>query len=75
MNQIISSNKNFVFAFFAVVFVVITIIAFLSDGAIGGGDHYVHYRMARYSWQHPEYFLDLWGKPVFSIQTSYKFHM
>jgi len=70
MSQIISSNKNIVFSFFVIVFIAITVIAFLSDGAIGGGDHYVHYRMARYSWQHPEYFLDLWGKPVFTILAS-----
>ena len=70
MVQLVSSNKNILFIFFAIAFVVTTVIAYLSDGAVGGGDHYVHYRMARYSWQHPQYFLDLWGKPVFTILAS-----
>lgn len=44
--------------------------SFASDGSWGGADAIVHYRIARYSWIYPHLFLDLWGKPVFTILSS-----
>ena len=46
------------------------ILAFSSDGSWGGADATVHYRMARYSWVHPELLLDMWGKPMLTIFSS-----
>jgi len=47
-----------------------TWLAFASEGWWGGGDALVHYRMARFAWQHPLLFLDLWGKPVFTLLSA-----
>lgn len=33
-------------------------------------DSYNHYLIAKYSWQHPELFLDQWGKPLYNIIAS-----
>ncbi len=45
-------------------------LLFLSTGSNGGADSYVHYRIARFAWSHPELFLDHWGKPVFTLFMS-----
>ena len=44
--------------------------AIISEGAWGGMDSYEHYLISRYSWQHPELFLNNWGKPVFTLFHS-----
>lgn len=41
-----------------------------SDGLIEKGDGVMHYLIARYTWQHPVLFLDLWGKPLFNTLAS-----
>lgn len=46
------------------------VLLFLSSGSNGGADSYVHYRIARFAWDHPELFLDHWGKPVFTLFMS-----
>lgn len=33
----------------------------------GGGDTYTHYLFARYAFEHPHYFVDHWGKPIFTL--------
>ncbi len=49
---------------------VLCILALLTDGLGGGGDSLTHYFMARLSWQQPAFFLDMWGKPVFTLLSS-----
>lgn len=39
----------------------------VSDGFHGGGDSIAHYRLAKFSWEHPMYLLDHWGKPIFTL--------
>lgn len=34
------------------------------------GDSITHFLFSKYSWQHPEYFFDLWAKPVFTFLSS-----
>lgn len=41
-----------------------------SDGLLEKGDGVMHYLIARYTWQHPILFLDLWGKPLFSALAA-----
>lgn len=41
-----------------------------SEGFVGDADSATHYRFARYSWKYPEYFLDHWAKPVFTLLAS-----
>lgn len=38
-----------------------------SEGFHGGGDSLAHFRIAKFSWEHPEYLLDHWGKPFFTL--------
>lgn len=45
-------------------------VAFLTNGMGGGGDSLTHYFMSRLSWSQPHFFLDLWGKPVFTLLSS-----
>jgi hypothetical protein len=41
-----------------------------TEGYVGGADSLTHYRFSRYSWQFPEFLLDHWAKPVFTLITS-----
>ena len=54
----------------AALLVFFVIIAVLSDGVYGGADNYTHYRLARYAFRYPEFFLDHWGKPVYTTLSS-----
>jgi hypothetical protein len=45
-------------------------LALLSVGSHGGEDDISHYRIARLAFANPEMFLDLWGKPLFTIPAS-----
>lgn len=49
--------------------IVFVILAFMSEGQMGGGDTYAHFLISKYSWSYPELFFDHWGKPVFTILT------
>jgi hypothetical protein len=44
---------------------------FLSYGARSTGTYFgddiAHYLIARYSWKHPDLFLDTWGRPTFTL--------
>jgi hypothetical protein len=53
-----------------VVVLILFVLRVLSDGILEMGDGVNHYLIARYSWQHPEKFLDLWGKPLFTLLAS-----
>lgn len=45
-------------------------IIFFFDGTGDAGDSISHYLISRYSWKHPELFLDHWGKPFFTLISS-----
>lgn len=45
-------------------------LAIVTREYYGGADEIVHYWMARFSWKHPELFLDLWGKPMYTTLAS-----
>ncbi|MCC7303661.1 MAG: DUF2029 domain-containing protein [Bacteroidia bacterium] len=50
---------------------ILSVIVWItSETSEGGTDAIMHYGIAKYSWQHPELFLDLWGKPLFTIFSS-----
>jgi len=66
LNEINSTAKSqhnhvLVFSLAAIVYVVFFILA---DGVAGGGDTYTHFFMAKYAGNHPDLFLNQWGKPV-----------
>lgn len=49
---------------------ILYFLALLSPISYGGADDIVHYRFARYSFQHPELLLDHWAKPFFTLLAS-----
>jgi hypothetical protein len=49
---------------------VLIVLQWLSTGISGETDSVTHYQMARYAFKHPEYFLNHWGKPLFTILSS-----
>ena len=42
-----------------------------SFGVFGGNDNFAHWILARYAWQHPELFLRMWGRPVYTFLFSF----
>ncbi len=46
------------------------ILNLFNEGTRGGGDSYMHYLFAHWSFVHPHLFFDHWGKPLFTILSS-----
>jgi hypothetical protein len=42
----------------------------ISEGFYGGGDSLAHFRIAKFSLEHPEWLLDHWGKPFFTLLAA-----
>jgi ABC-type cobalt transport system substrate-binding protein len=63
-------SSTFLIFLLAVSFVFFAVLSFLSEGSWGGADNVVHYRIAHYAFKYPHLFLDLWGKPLFTILSS-----
>lgn len=51
-------------------FFTVIVIYFNADSPFDTGDGIVHYHISRYSWKYPHLFLDLWGKPFFTLISS-----
>ena len=39
----------------------------LTSETLGSGDSFLHYLISRQAWSRPELFLDVWGRPVFTV--------
>lgn len=63
-------NKFIAPAVLLITGIVLIVIQWLSTGVSGETDSITHYQMARFAFQHPEYFLNTWGKPLFTILAS-----
>jgi len=64
------NNKTLAPLVLAGIFIVLIILLFLSTGVNGETDSIAHYQLSRYAFQHPEFFVDHWGKPLFTILSS-----
>jgi hypothetical protein len=62
-SQIVLLSLSCLFLFFSV-------LAWLSDTCYEGGDNYIHYQIAKYSWRYPSLFLHHWGKPFYTLLIS-----
>ena len=51
----------------AISTVFIGYFVWISEGFHGGGDSLAHFRIAKFSLEHPEWLLDHWGKPFFTL--------
>lgn len=69
-HQIARSANRFVRPFFAFAFVLMVIVAMMSNAIYDTGDGIMHYEIARWSWKHPELLLHHWGKPFFTLLCS-----
>jgi len=45
-------------------------IALISKGIYGDADSITHFEIARYSFRHPQLFLNHWGKPLFTFLSA-----
>ena len=45
-------------------------VYFLLSRGIGTRDDLTHYLLAKYSWAHPELFLEIWGRPAYTLLSS-----
>ncbi len=52
------------------ILVLLTAILFMSEGYTGGTDTLLHLKISRYAFSNPEFFLDQWAKPVFTILSA-----
>jgi hypothetical protein len=59
--------KRAAWLFFILFFVFFCWLALASSSLAGGEDGVMHHLFARYSPEHPENFLDLWAKPLYTL--------
>jgi ABC-type cobalt transport system substrate-binding protein len=64
------SSKNIPWTVLILIFILLVVLSFFSEGFYGGADNLTHYFISRYSFRYPHLFLDTWGKPVFTIMSS-----
>ncbi len=60
-------KKKFPYYLLLTLLIIYFILAFLSEGSIGGADDIAHFKFSRYAFKNPEFFLDPWGKPLFTM--------
>ena len=60
-------KKHFPYYLLLAFLITFIILAFLSEGSVGGADDIAHYKFSRFAFKYPEFFLDPWGKPLFTI--------
>ncbi len=63
-------EQTLVYILLAIFFLTAAAIVFRSQNSFGGGDHYTHFRLARWGWKYPKLLFDEWGKPVFTLLAS-----
>lgn len=64
------AEKKLVISGLLITGVAMMVVTLFTGIPAGGADNYAHFNIARWGFRYPQLFLDLWGKPVFSILTS-----
>lgn len=64
------TERRLLYTLLGIILVVFIAILVTSEGYSGGADSLTHYRFARWAFSHPEFFLDHWAKPVFTLLSS-----
>ncbi|MBN2213178.1 MAG: hypothetical protein JW723_02950 [Bacteroidales bacterium] len=68
--KISASEKQLAFLTACILFIFFLTLLILSEGYYGGGDNISHFKFARAAFHRPEFFLDHWAKPVFTLLTA-----
>jgi hypothetical protein len=63
-------NKNIESIVLLLIAALLIALQWLSTGIDGETDSITHYQIARYAFKYPHFFLDTWGKPLFTILSS-----
>lgn len=64
-------RENYLFyCLLGILFFYFSYVEYTAGAPFDGGDGITHYIISRFSWKHPELFLDLWGKPLFTLISS-----
>ena len=67
----LKKTEKSLFVFFLIVSAsIVGYLNLTAESPYDCGDGVQHYLIARYSWEHPHLFLDLWGKPLFTLFAS-----
>ncbi len=64
------SEKQLVTGFLLFSLFLGLILIFTTENSFGGGDHFTHFKLARWSWKYPHLLFNHWGKPLFTILIS-----
>ncbi|MFO7616344.1 MAG: hypothetical protein R6V75_03760, partial [Bacteroidales bacterium] len=63
-------NRAVVVVVVVAVAMVLVIVQLLATGITGETDSIAHYQLARYAFKYPGFFLDHWGKPLYTILAA-----
>lgn len=53
-----------------IITLILIVLQYLSTGVNGETDSITHYQLSRYAFKYPAFFLNHWGKPLFTILSS-----
>lgn len=65
-----NSERYFPYIIFGLTAIFLTVFSFLTEGNYGGTDNFNHYFIALTAWKQPHYFLDAWGRPLYTILSA-----
>ncbi len=63
-------NKHFPRLIAASLLIFLSLLSLLTEGYFGGADNISHFLLSHHAFRHPGLFLDLWGRPLFTILSS-----
>lgn len=66
----VSVEKGWTLIVSLALLLFLVVIFFNAESSFDVGDGVNHFLISKYSWLHPELFLDSWGKPFFTLVSS-----
>ncbi|MHC1702617.1 MAG: hypothetical protein AB9846_01795 [Tenuifilaceae bacterium] len=64
------TEKRFVIFILSLVFLILLLVLYLSEGFTGGADSIEHYKFASNAFSNPQFFFNNWAKPVFTLLSA-----
>ena len=66
----LSSDKDIALLILGGLAVTLVLLQLFFAGTYDAGDSLMHFQIARHAPLHPHLYLDLWGKPTFTLLAS-----